>query len=316
VLWGGYVKVKHGSIRITERVKSFATKTLLLGTLMGLPSCGARTGPLVNESESDGGASSCSDREGTNVLADFQASLPELHFETDLSFSLGMTISLDSGEIVSGDPHNIRHGDAVCSGAVLRLAPSVDARWAGCDLEIVSPFPFCEGPGYCPRMIEHSDEISREVPIAWLDDGGENLRFGQFNNVSTNTARRASLGVFHDQPVTYSIFPEESNPGKEGGANVFCNGSFVVSGTRIEELEIARFALPELREIVFDTGEPGGITFRARIENPSCFAAVEKHPLDLDHTEYYRLYYFSHNGPVLPEALGGVLVNIQVRECR
>jgi hypothetical protein len=309
------------------RAKAFAGKAVLLASLMAAPACGARSGleaeerdasdsGVVDSGVADDGGASCPQRDGVSLRADFQASLPEFHFQTDMVFRPGMRVSLVSGEMLSGDPENIRSGDAVCSGAVLRLTPSVDARWALCELDIVSSYPACSGEEHC-QMIDYPGDINRNQPVAWLADGGENIRFGEINDISLNPARGRALGIFHNQPVTYSGLTDEFIAGKEGGANVFCNGSLVIRGARREDLESARFTLPETIAIDFDIGgEPGGVNFRAQIENAVCFAALEKHPLNIDdHPEFYRLYYFSHNRPAVPE-IAGNLINIQIRECR
>ncbi len=292
------------------RLREFACKALLVASLAG---CGAKTGLEAAEAgPRDAGPETSAPQCGTERdplsrtsdeggWMEFQDSISSqgFHFNTEVHVSAGMRVRLVSGRVASGDPDNIRPGDAICEGSVVRVEPWMDGCWGGSggtNYEIVSIFPVCGG-GYCPQMIDfQGTEAPR--PIGWLGsaDLQAQVAFGNINDFSSDTARRGALGEFYPARATYEPTATDIYPGKEAGAGVFCSGTIRVrvDGSSTET------GLPAISPIEA-TASGSGLTVGVDVVPSSiqCFGAVEKHPLDLDRPAWYFLYYFTHGSGML-----------------
>lgn len=255
--------------------------------------------------------------------ADYESTVPDWYFRTDMRMTTDFRLSLVSGGVESGDPTNLRSGDTVCSGAVVRVTPTMNSKWAISRLSIRSAYPTCEAT-YCPAMISYSGGPSLNKDIKWLtpsiydDNFDQGDRFG-FTNLAS---RHDQLATFYTQPVTYTNSTGVDYPNKEGGANIFCKGNFQITdgSTVVRETE-----LPATSSADITLATSGSHEISTRLSGVDCFAALEKHPIDLpSHPEMFRIYYFTHAGPAIsPSAaarrsitlnVGGAAANCTMHE--
>jgi hypothetical protein len=254
----------------------------------------------------------------TNVNADFRDSGvtdPEFHVSTDMQFTTDFTLSLVSGEVVSGNPANLQSGDAVCSNSTLRVTPTTNTKWAVSSLTAVSSFAFCDIPN-C-QMIAYGGGVNTNRNVAWLSSATWNSQegIGIANDVSQNTGNWDTLGHsnFQDQPVTYSMFPGESNASKEGGVGVFCKGSLEVLDAGVV-VPGGSTAMPTSASKDFVVGTNGAHTISTRLAGVDCFSAILKHPINnVDNPSKFRLYYFAHNQPAIASEIATDTININVQ---
>ncbi len=312
----------------TARASAFVRKMVLVASLVG---CGDRTALEIPEAR-DAGAVDAGGDSGTgtsfscvrdpgpdagfNVNARFQAGVPPIQFNTDMRFTSSFSASLASGAVMSGNPGDLRDGDSVCAGSVVKLTPSLDARWFVSSLDVVSLYPVCAADGYCPQMVEYS-ACTGNRPAAWLGRTlyEDNKSFGLANDFTSSQERHAGLGAssFFPEPVTYLAETNGYSHFKKGGAAVFCQGN-------IEFLQdhavAASEALPSQAPSELVLGALGTHALSTRISGADCFAAVVKYPIDLpDHPEFFQVYYFAHNAPALPQSFGERSLNLNVVDC-
>ena len=251
----------------------------------------------------------------TNVNADFtdhSDTNPQFHVSTDMQLTTDFTLSLVSGEVVSGNSADLQSGDAVCSGAVLRATPTVNSKWAVSSLNAVSSYPYCDVPGCA--MIPYGG-VNTNRNVAWLPAGTWNAQktFGDSNDVSQNTGNWDTLGHsnFETEPVTYSMFPGESNSSKEGGVGVFCKGTFeVADGGTVKGTS----AMPTVTTYDFSVTGTGSHAISTRLSGVECFSVILKHPInDVSLSDKFRLYYFTGNLPGIgsPSATDTININVQ-----
>ncbi|MFH0884470.1 MAG: hypothetical protein V1861_02060 [Candidatus Micrarchaeota archaeon] len=238
------------------------------------------------------------------------AAVPEIYFDTDMQFTSDFTLSLLSGDISSGDPNNLQTGDEVCSGATLRVVPTVSTKWATPDLDTVALYYTCYG-GYCPAMISYGT-VNSNRNIAWLSSATWNSQksFGDSNDYSVLESDYNTLGVsnFHTQTVSYAngtgIY---SN--KEGGAGMFCKGTFqVVDGATVK----GSSAMPSAGNVDFAVNSVGGHAISTQLSGVNCFPVVVKHPTNLpDNPSYFLMTYFT-DGPSIASPVATDTITVQV----
>lgn len=243
--------------------------------------------------------------------ADYTTTAPPWHFNTDMRMTTDFTLSLVSGSVEHGDPANLRSGDSVCSGAVVRVNPTFNSKWAVSRLDLFSVYPDCDPATYCPAMISYSGGPSLNKDVRWLDPAvyDDNFNQGDRFGFTNLPARHDQLATFYTQPVTYEN-DTGTYPNKEGGANIFCKGTFQVTdgSTVVRETE-----LPATSSADITLTTSGSHAISTRVSGASCFGAVEKHPLDLpSHPEMFRIYYFTHGGPSIPSATATKTVTLTV----
>ncbi len=267
----------------------------------------------------------------TNVDASFENIVSEYQFDTDMQLTTDFTLSVVSGTAASGDPNDLQSGDAVCSGAVLKVEPAVNAKWAVSDLSILSPYPDChpaEDP-FCPYpAMTAAGPVSNNADIKWLtsivfddhhywgDAGGYLYDY----SIPTVQDLYDDLTPFQDQPVTYRVSTigvgvetttDYSN--MEAGANVYCKGNLEVLVGGVDA-GTEQMPLSSGTELTFDVSDPGSTAITTRIADAECFAAVVKHPLNTaSEQEYFRLYYYTENQPFIPAASATDTVTINVQ---
>ncbi|MDD5339999.1 MAG: hypothetical protein PHV13_01990 [Candidatus ainarchaeum sp.] len=253
----------------------------------------------------------------TDVGGNFQGKDATKNFNTTMRLLTDFNMSIASGDVVSGDPANLQSGDTVCGGATIRVSGATTARWAVSTLNIASLYPACSGLAgdYCPAMI-NAGTLTNNRDIAWIDPAVYNTEaaFAYNNGFTQDPSHRTALGgVFYNEPVTYNNGTVETPRywyNKEGGANIFCKGTFQVrDGTTVRGTS----ALPSMAPVDFTINATATTThsIETSLSNVSCFAALEKHPLDLTNN-YYRLYYFGRNLPAMPASLATDTVTINV----
>ncbi|MCI0504402.1 hypothetical protein L0Y65_06900 [Candidatus Micrarchaeota archaeon] len=249
----------------------------------------------------------------TNVNnANFQGSDSIWHFDTDMQFTSDFTLSLVSGEVASGNPANLQTGDEVCSGATLRVTPTVSAKWATPDFAAVAIYPTCGG-GYCPAMIA-SGGASSNRNIGWLSTSAWNTQksFGDANDFSQDSAKYSALGEsnFANQPITYNNVTGEFHNNKEGGAAVLCKGTFqVLDGATVKGTS----AMPSASSVDFAVNTAGSHAISTRLSGVDCFAAVVKHPLNIaDNPSWFWLDYYTHNAPSIPSTVATDTITLTV----
>ncbi len=250
----------------------------------------------------------------TNVNnAVWQGSDPTWHFDTDMQFTTDFTLRVIAGDVSSGDPNNLQNGDTVCTGATLRVLPTVTSRWATPDFAAVAIYPTCGG-GFCPAMIP-SGGVTQNRNIGWLSAATWNSQktFGDANDYSQDPSRYNTLGPsnFANQPVTYNNVTAQFHANKEGGAAVFCKGTFeVLDGVTVK----GSSAMPSVGNVDFGAGSAGAHAISSRLSGVECFGSVVKHPLNIDdNPSWFWLDFFTHNGPAIPSTLGTDTININVQ---
>ena len=254
----------------------------------------------------------------TDVSADFGNALTGegQHFATDLRFTTDFTLSLVSGSVASGDPNNLQSGDAVCTGATIRVAPTVNAKWAVTSLNVVSSYPCSDA--YCPAMIP-AGAVSTNRNIKWLstaifnkhDSWGDDYDLLYDWGDSQTQEYYNDLAPFDVQPVTYMPVPPTTYSGKEGDVKVFCKGSLE---TRDGATVKGTSSLPSTNNVDFVVNTAGSHSITTRLNSVSCFGAVVKRPRDEGaNPGGFRLYYFTENQPSIPSssAVGTISVNVQ-----
>ena len=224
----------------------------------------------------------------TNVDAAFQASDSTYHFNTDMQLTTDFAVSTGG--------QNIQSGSSLCAGSVVSITPTFSAKWASSSLDIVSYYPRC-GAAYCPAMIPSSG-ISYGKDIHWLDSTTFDTQksYGDNNDITTNTAFY-SLSSFYNEPVTYNNVTGLFVPNMEGGANVFCDGDLQVKdGNTV----ITTTPLPSIGPVDITLSASGTHSISTSFTNVNCFAALVKHPINLDdNPTWFRFYYFTHNAPAI-----------------
>lgn len=231
------------------------------------------------------------------------------HFETGLNLEVDRTCSVE-GIVLSGDPCD---GSAqVCVGTNITVTPSITSRWAvGGNLDVVSRYPYCAYGGYCPAMEDYSSKNERN--IEWLtstlfDDyavgGGGHEYAGDpiyFDDGIPRYHELGGSGAFDTQSVDYKrTVSEPVQTDKKGYANVFCKGTYELrhGGTVLSRREMASGSPPSTT--VRLTSE-GTRTLRTSLSDVECFAGLVKHPEDLDHPEWFGLYFYGYETPSISD---------------
>jgi len=226
------------------------------------------------------------------------AAVPEIFFDTDMQFTSDFTLQLVSGNVSSGDPNDLQTGDEVCSGATVRVVPTVSSKWATPDLNTVALYYTCYG-GYCPAMISYST-VSSNRNIAWLSSSTWNSQksFGDSNDYSVLESDYNALGVsnFYTQAVGYVNGTGVTYTNKEGGAGMFCKGTFeVVDGSTVK----ATSAMPTVGNAEFAVNGVGSHAIATRLSGVSCFPSVVKHPTNIpDNPSYFLMTYYTSGSDV------------------
>jgi hypothetical protein len=249
----------------------------------------------------------------TNVNnANYQGSDSTWHFDTDMQFTSDFTLQLVSGEVASGDPNNLQTGDEVCTGATLRVVPTVSTKWATPDFAATAIYPTCGG-GYCPPMTS-AGGVSSNKNIGWLSASTWNTHktFGDANDFSQDPAKYSALGEsnFYNEPVTYNNNTGEFHSGKEGGAGLFCKGTFeVADGATVK----GSSAMPTASNVDFVVNTAGSHAISTRLSGVNCFGAVVKHPLNIpDNPSWFWLDYFTHNAPAIGSTVASDSITVTV----
>ncbi len=254
----------------------------------------------------------------TDVGANFTSISPRSYFNTTMRFNTTVTFAVVSGSVVSGNAANLQTGDTVCTGTTISATAAMNTIWGVGTTTIVSLYPSCSGsPGaYCPAMINAGAQTSN-LAITWLPSFTYDSEATAAAGGSTqDPIHRATLGgdsVFHNEPVTY-YNGTVSNPqyfsGKEGGAGIFCKGSFEVLDNNTV---MNSSALPGAGYVEFNATTTGTVAHQIRtgFGGVSCFAALEKHPLDLDNM-YYYLRYYSYTPPSMPSVVASSAITLNV----
>jgi hypothetical protein len=254
----------------------------------------------------------------TNVNAEFRNNLPDYRFDTDMQLTTDFTLSVVSGTVASGDPNDLQSGDAVCSGAVLSVEPTVNSKWAVSDLDILSLYPECSVT-YCPAMV-NAGPVSTGAEIRWLapavydehDEYGDIADFVYNWNDAFTQDKYNDLEPFQDQPVTYRNLTGDY-PNREAGVNVYCKGNLevLVGGVEAESEEMP---LSSGTELTVGVSDPGSTAITTRIADAECFGALLKHPLDMtDFPSFFRIYYYTEHQPFIPAASATDTVTINVQ---
>lgn len=233
----------------------------------------------------------------TNVDADFDYFLSGRYFDTDMTFTTGMTISADPAYVVEGDPDNLQNGDTVCAGATLTVVPSSTSKWAVSSLSIKSQYPEspCAGP-------DAGGSTSYNKNIKWLsssvfdehDDFGDDYGYKSDYSLSSTQEMYSQLGTFYDEPTTY-INLEDTYTGKESGANVFCKGTLAVrDGTSAKGGSPWSMPVLLFGGVPFTVNDVGSHPISTKLEDVKCFGAIVKHPLNTASSpSCFRIYYFT-----------------------
>jgi hypothetical protein len=213
-------------------------------------------------------------------------------------------MSLVSGNVTSGDPSNLRNGDAVCTDSVIRVNPSVNARWATPDLSIAAWYPNCnDDETICPAPPVPGGSVNTNRNIRWLGaavfDDHDSYSDGGFP-YSRSRERYDELSVFHNQPMTY-VSDDDTYANMRGEANVFCKGNLIVS-----DGESGTGMSPSATRNVDITLRTEGLhSIRTRIADAACIAVAVKYPTEYSSsgaTDFFMMSYYTSNQPTIPEA--------------
>ncbi|MFH0737108.1 MAG: hypothetical protein V1827_00065 [Candidatus Micrarchaeota archaeon] len=232
--------------------------------------------------------------------AEYTGSVSSLEFTTDMQFTTDSTVTLVSGDIASGDPANLQSGDTICSNAVVRITPSVSAKWAAQDFSATALFPTCSQVpnSYCPPMLAYNT-VNHNRDVKWFSSTiwDSHKAFGDNNDYSQTVSRYNELGAsnFHNQRVSYDNNTGNIYANKEGGAGVFCKGTLQVVDNNVVK---STNSMPSASSYDLTLSTTGAHTVSTRLSNVDCFGAVVKHPLDLNNSGWFWLDYFTHGDPI------------------
>lgn len=242
------------------------------------------------------------------------AAVPSIYFETDMQFTSDYTLQLVSGNVSSGDPDDLQTGDEVCSGATVRVVPTVSSKWATPDLSTVALYYTCYG-GYCPPMSSYST-VNSNRNIAWLSSSTWNTQktFGDSNDYSVLESDYNTLGVsnFYTEAVGYDNGSGSIYTNKEGGAGMFCKGTFqVTDGGTVK----GSSAMPTVGNTEFALTTTGSHAISTQLSGVDCFPVVVKHPTNIpDNPAYFLMTYFTHGGPSIASTVATKTVTLTVGE--
>jgi len=244
---------------------------------------------------------------GTVDFEDDLGSGSAVHFGTRVLFEVDPTCTVE-GIVLSGDPCD---GSArVCVGTNITIEPSTAVgRWAvGGNLNVLSNYPYCAFGGYCPTMAAYSTKTERD--IEWIDDtlydeydvGGGGAEYaGTSIYFDDGIPRYSELGGssgFDTQAVDYRrSLSEPIFTNQRGYANVFCKGTYEV---RVGGMTISRRDMGDgPRAVTVPLRSEGTANLRVSLNDIDCFAGVVKHPIDLDHPEWFGLYLYGYDTPTI-----------------
>ncbi len=251
---------------------------------------------------------------GKLVHASFSDPISTVFFETGLKFDISVRFALDDGGIVSGDPNNLQDGEIVCTDSRVAGFSNGFGKWAAGDATMISvPFPECPSGPYCPEMIDYDCDMATNLDIGWISliSFDEHSSFGYSSGFVFDYSEPFAQEKYDDleafgfysQPVTY-IRGGTGHLDKRGGANVFCTGW--LSGP------VGSVAPPDNHAAVITLEEPGVHVLSVDMEVTGCFAAVVKHPLNIeDNQGFFRMYYYVHDAPAIPPVTKSVMLNVQ-----
>ncbi len=241
-------------------------------------------------------------------LEDDRGTSSAVHFGTRLFFESDPSCTV-AGIVLSGDPCG---GSArVCVGTNITINPNTRGRWAvGGNLNVISPYPYCAFGGYCPTMADYSSKT--ESNVEWLDDalydnyavGGGGAEYaGTSTYFDDGIPRYTELGgspAFDTQSVNYlRTISEPLYTNKRGYANVFCKGTYEV---RVGGMTVSRRDMADgPRSVTVPLRTEGTANLRVSLKDIDCFSALVKHPVDLDHPEWFGLYMYGYNTPSVPD---------------
>jgi len=239
--------------------------------------------------------------------ANFKCPMGELgynfYFNTDLRMQTGMTLSLVSGGIVSGNPNNLQNGNEVCSGAKVQVTPSLQSKWALSYLDASSMHP-----GPTSSMIDYSAVNTHD--IGWLSPAvfQNHLSFGQDHDFADcNAYSCGELSPVYAEKVTFSVAPgQPPYPNKQGNSNVFCKGYLdVMDGSTT----LKSYELPA--SLVSTSVTLSGTTthnIKVRLRDVSCFGIVKS-----PNTSPEYAFFFSRNPVVLQSEFAAKTIGIKTQ---
>ncbi|MBI5227736.1 hypothetical protein HY988_04070, partial [Candidatus Micrarchaeota archaeon] len=250
----------------------------------------------------------------TTVNAAFQNSIGNLyHFNTQLDFQTTVTFSASSNNVVKGNANNLKSGDIVCSQATITVAPSyILAEWGTKGAEVTfEDFDWtCTSNGCAPNLV-NAGAAPSGFDIKWINQQQYSNHIKQTNYVQ-GTQGGVDLyndlggnSVFLSIPMTY-INTSGSFPNKDGGAGVFCKGTFSVSDNGNVK---GSSAAESPKTASFSISGVGQHTVAASLTGVSCLAAAVRHPLP-NHPEFFLLTYYNKNAPAIQD--GSVSQSIKV----
>lgn len=233
-------------------------------------------------------------------------------FNTDMQFTTDFTLSyVSGGGVVSGNPANLQTNDIVCSGSVLRVAPTTTARWATPSVNIVAWYPNCDIYGNCPGAMISSGGASTNRDIKWLSASvfNDHKTYGDGTSYSQSKTRYDQLATFHTQRMAYHNNTATYN-NKEGEANVFCKGRVAVrdNGAAVGTSIILPFS-GTTRDVTLSTVGSHSIT--TRFTDAACIAVAVKRPVEYSPGTWFYMSYYAQNQPTIPEATTTKTITVQ-----
>ncbi len=231
--------------------------------------------------------------------AAFQGSDPSWHFNTDMQISNSFTAS-------SGGS-SLSNGASVCSASPVTIGSSGSSKWGASSIDIVSIYPDCppdsKDPSICsttdyyPQMSDSSSKTTNN-DVTWLDSAvfDSQYSFAQGNDFSQEISNYNLLKTFYPESMTYEDqFGFHNN--KLGSANVFCKGTLEVydGSTLLKSVSMDKSSSVDVTLL-----GAGSHKLTTKITGVSCFGSVVKSPVNnVDHPEYFYLYYFALNAPTI-----------------
>ena len=163
------------------------------------------------------------------------------HFNTNVKVVSNYRLVFVSGYLVEGNPNNLESGDKVCPGSVVRVEPTIDAKWAVDSLELSSGIQL---PGtridcatnqviddpYGPTwyLEDFDGSFTRNRDISWRSEEDVN------NYLVSSSLPLTGCGyevVYDDldsglttEPVLYNVSSRTVYENKKGKAGLFCSG--------------------------------------------------------------------------------------------
>ncbi len=241
---------------------------------------------------------------------DFENTLGNYIFNTDLEYSTDMICTMDSGTVLDGTICTTP--TTMCTGSNINVVGAAYADWELTHPDLTLNYFHCRDSS-CPRPDDYpGDSTTFTNKVHWLeesvyDEYDPDLDGYAFFPTGTLPDRYYELGTFHRVRADYQDEIDDIwFRDRLADANVFCKGDLQVrvanadGGTAVGTYELSGdLPFGDLVTIAMD--DPGEYRIDTRIVNAKCFAAATMIPMEESEGRFV-INYYGYNAPVVPPA--------------